>query len=39
MVLNFVAYGTTPLMIVQDLSPDEIERTQAEMAAREHKGY
>ncbi len=37
--LNFIAYGTTPLLIVQDLSQDELERTQAEMAAREHKGH
>jgi len=37
--LNFIAYGTTPLLIVQDLSRDELERTQAEMAAREYKGH
>jgi len=37
--LNFIAYGTTPLLIVQDLSRDEVERTQAEMAAREYKGH
>jgi nucleotide-binding universal stress UspA family protein len=39
MVLNFIAYGTTPLLIVQDLSKDEIEQTQAEMAAKEYKGH
>ena len=39
MVVNFIAYGTTPLLIVQDLSPDEVERTQAEMVTREHKGH
>jgi len=37
--LNFIAYGTTPLLIVQDLSQDELESTQAELAAREHKGH
>jgi nucleotide-binding universal stress UspA family protein len=37
--LNFIAYGTTPLLIVQDLSQDELENTQAEMAAREYKGH
>jgi nucleotide-binding universal stress UspA family protein len=37
--LNFIAYGTTPLLIVQDLSQDELESTQAEMAVREHKGH
>jgi len=37
--LNFIAYGTTPLLIVQDLSQDELESTRVEMAAREHKGH
>lgn len=37
--LNFIAYGTTPLLIVQDLAQNELERTQAEMAAREHRGH
>jgi nucleotide-binding universal stress UspA family protein len=37
--LNFIAYGTTPLLIVQDLSRDELESTQAELAAREYKGH
>ena len=39
MAVNFIAYGTTPLLIVQDLSPDEVARTQAEVAAREYKGH
>jgi len=39
LVVNFIAYGTTPLLIVQDLSPDEVERTRAEMLARERKGH
>ena len=37
--LNFIAYGTTPLLIVQDLSQDELERTQAELSVREYKGH
>lgn len=37
--LNFIAYGATPLLIVQDLSQDELESTQAEMATREHQGH
>jgi len=37
--LNFIAYGTTPLLIVQDLSRDELERSQAEIAARERGGH
>ncbi|HEX6270208.1 MAG TPA: universal stress protein [Anaerolineales bacterium] len=36
---SFIAYGTTSLMIMQDLSGDEIKRTQAEIAAREVKGH
>ncbi|MCK4449342.1 MAG: universal stress protein [Anaerolineae bacterium] len=39
LVVNFIAYGSTPLLIVQDLSVDEIEPTQAEMATRERKGH
>ena len=38
MVLHFIVYGTTPLLIVQDLSINEIERTQAEMTVREYEG-
>ncbi len=37
--LNFIAYGTTPLLIVQDLSPHEMEETWAEIAVREAKGH
>lgn len=36
---SFIAYGTSSLMIMQDLSGDEIKRTQAEMAASETKGH
>jgi nucleotide-binding universal stress UspA family protein len=36
---SFIAYGTTALMIAQDLSGDEIKRTQAEVAAHETQGH
>jgi nucleotide-binding universal stress UspA family protein len=36
---TFIAYGNTPLMIVQDLSGEQIRRTVAEMAIRETKGH
>jgi nucleotide-binding universal stress UspA family protein len=36
---SFIAYGTTPLMIMQDFSGDDIKRSQAEIAAREIKGH
>jgi nucleotide-binding universal stress UspA family protein len=39
LVLDFVAYGTTPLLIVQDMAPDQLEPTQAEIAAREPTGH
>ena len=36
---SFISYGTNSLLIMQDLSADEIKRTQAEMAASETKGH
>jgi nucleotide-binding universal stress UspA family protein len=36
---SFISYGTTALMIMQDLSGDEIQETKAEMAALETKGH
>ncbi|HEX8991165.1 MAG TPA: universal stress protein, partial [Anaerolineales bacterium] len=35
-VLSFIMFGTTPLLIMQDLPSDQIEPTPAEIAAREH---
>jgi len=37
--LNLVTYGTSPLLIVQDLSPAELAGTPAEAAAGEHRGH
>ncbi len=34
-VISFITFGTTPLLIVQDLPPDEIKPSPAEIAARE----
>ncbi len=36
---SFIAYGNTPLMIMQDFSEDEIQHTHAEMAVKEGKGH
>lgn len=36
---SFIEYGTTPLLIVQDLPPHEVEVTKAEAAAQELKGH
>lgn len=35
-VMSFVTFGTTPLLIMQDLPRGEIDSTQAEMAATQH---
>jgi nucleotide-binding universal stress UspA family protein len=37
--LNFIAYGTVPLLIMQDLSPGEIAESAAAVAARQQKGH
>jgi hypothetical protein len=35
-VIGFIAYGTTPLIIIQDVPKDRLGETQAELAAREY---
>lgn len=37
--LNFISYGTTPLIIIQDLSADEIQKSPAEKIAEQSKGH
>lgn len=37
--LNFIAYGTTPLIIIQDLSEGDFEKSQAQKHAQESKGH
>lgn len=37
--LNFIVYGTTPLLIVQDLSENEVTKTMAEKYAEQSKGH
>lgn len=37
--LNFIAFGTTPLIILQDLSRDEFGKTLAEVYAEQSKGH
>jgi nucleotide-binding universal stress UspA family protein len=36
LVMSFITFGTAPLLIMQDLPPDQIESTPAEIAAKEH---
>lgn len=36
---SFIAYGNTAILIIQDLPHNEIQSTQAELAAREIKGH
>jgi hypothetical protein len=38
LVISFIAYGNTPLFILQDLPRERIEPTEAELAAREVGG-
>jgi len=37
--LNFISYGTTPLIVIQDLSKEEIGKTLAEKYAEQTKGH
>lgn len=37
--LNFIVYGTTPLIIFQDLSKDDIEKSLAEQCTEQSKGH
>lgn len=37
--VTFIVYSTSPLLIVQDLSPQELERSLAEMVTREAAGH
>jgi nucleotide-binding universal stress UspA family protein len=36
---SFLAYGKLPILVVQDLGPQEIQPTYAELAAQQHKGH
>jgi nucleotide-binding universal stress UspA family protein len=36
---SFIGYGSTPLLIVQDLSREDVEPSQAELAVKERKGH
>ncbi|MBC7235721.1 MAG: universal stress protein [Chloroflexi bacterium] len=37
--LNLIFYGATALLIIQDLTPGEIEPSEAELASKERKGH
>ena len=37
--LNFISFGTTPLIIIQDLSTDEIQKSLVEKIAEQSKGH
>lgn len=39
MALNFLAYGSRPLLMIQDVPPEEAAMTEAERAAREIAGH
>ena len=37
-VIDFIVYGTEPLLVIQDLPPGSIQPSPAELAAKEHGG-
>jgi hypothetical protein len=37
-VVSFIVYGAAPLLVVQDLAPESIEPTEAELSARKFGG-
>ncbi len=37
--VSFIVYGNTPLLIVQDLAPDELEKNRPEQVLQELKGH
>ena len=39
LVVGLIAYGTSPVLIVQDVTPNKVQPTLAEIAAREQKGH
>jgi nucleotide-binding universal stress UspA family protein len=39
LTLNFIEYGAIPLLIIQDLTPEEMKPMEAELAAKETKGH
>ncbi len=36
---SFIEYGTAPLLVLQDLPYEEVEATEAELVAQEHRGH
>ena len=36
---SFIGYGSTPLLIIQDLSKDQVEQSPAELSVKEKKGH
>ncbi len=36
---SFIEYGSVPMLVVQDLKPEEVEPTKAEMAVKESRGH
>ncbi len=39
LAVSFIAYGSAPLLIVQDLTPEKVKPTPAEIAAQQEKGH
>jgi nucleotide-binding universal stress UspA family protein len=39
LVTNFIAFGTTPLLIIQDMTPDQVEKTMGTLSKLQQKGH
>ena len=39
LVTNFIAFGTTPLLIIQDMSPDQVRKSMGDLSELQKKGH
>ncbi len=39
LVTNFIAFGTTPLLIIQDMTPEQVEKTMGNLSKLQQKGH
>ena len=39
LVTNFIAFGTTPLLIVQDMTPDQVKKSMGQLTDLQKKGH
>jgi nucleotide-binding universal stress UspA family protein len=39
LVTNFIAFGTTPLLIIQDMTPDQVKKSMGDLSELQKKGH